>query len=93
MFKLFLPTCACVAFSFAAFGLDVDDLVGRLTVVVPSAIALSALQGYVLASDIPVVAYLAPTAYIVLLSYGVQLLITLESILLKHRYVDYIQLI
>ena len=82
-----LPTFACVAFSFAAFALDVNELLGRLTVVVPAAIALSALQGYVVASDVPAVAYMAPTTYIVVLSYVVQLLITLESSILKFWYV------
>eukprot|EP00250_Pteridium_aquilinum_P020216 c24751_g2_i1 orf=230-1891(-) len=81
--KLVLPTVACVAFTFSAVGLQPADLMGRLTVVVPSAIALTALQGFVVASDIPAVAYIAPTTYIVLISYLIQLLIAFESVIMS----------
>lgn len=79
--KLILPILACVAFTFSAFGLQPDELIGRLTVVVPSAIALAALQGLVVSSDVSPVAYITPTTYIILFSYLAQLLIAFESIL------------
>lgn len=81
--KLIFPTIACVAFSFSAFGLHPKELVGRLTVVVPSAIALTALQSLVVSSDLPPVAYIAPSTYIILFSYLAQLVISFESVLVK----------
>ena len=53
-----------MGFSFATFALDVDDLLGCLAMVVPAAIALSALQGYVVASDVPAVEYMAYCCFI-----------------------------
>ena len=42
--KLIIPVIACVAFAFTAFAIAYTELAARLTVVVPAAIALTALQ-------------------------------------------------
>ena len=70
---------ACVLFAFRAYGIEVEKCRDRLAVVVPAAIALTALQITVVATDVPIVTYIAPTTGIILLAYIVQLLIALES--------------
>jgi len=70
---------ACVLFAFTAYGIEVEKCGDRLAVIVPAAIALTALQITVVATDVPTVQYLAPTTAIILLAYIVQLLIALES--------------
>ena len=42
--KLFIPVIACVAFALTAFAIPFTELAARLTVIVPAAIALTAIQ-------------------------------------------------
>lgn len=78
--KLFVSVVACVLFAFTAFAIPVKDLTGRLTVIVPAVIALTALQVLVVATDVPVISILVPTSYLMLCAYTFQLLMALASV-------------
>ena len=52
--KLVVPMAVCVYIAFTAFALQVEDLGARLAVVVPAAVALTALQILVVATDVQV---------------------------------------
>lgn len=77
--KLVIPVIACVLLAFTAYGLEVEQLGARLAVVVPAAVALTALQLLVVATDVPTITYICPTTVIILLAYVFQLLIAGES--------------
>ena len=66
-------------FAFTAYGIEIEKCGDRLAVVVPAAIALTALQITVVATDVPIVSYLAPTTANIVFAYIVQLLIALKS--------------
>ena len=54
----------------------------RLAVIVPVAVALTALQIVVVATDVPSVAYVVPTTDIILCAYLCQLVIAVESMVI-----------
>lgn len=54
MVKLVVPMAVCVYIAFTAFALQVEDLGARLAIVVPAAVALTALQILVVATDVQV---------------------------------------
>ncbi|KAI5054873.1 hypothetical protein GOP47_0030018 [Adiantum capillus-veneris] len=83
--KLVLPTLACVALSFTAFGLHPKELFGRLSLVAPSIIALTALQASV---ETPAVyTDVAPYSFLFLVSLYVQLFIATESLFMNRMWV------
>ena len=79
--KLVMPTIVCVMFAFTSYAIQVEKVDARLMVVVPAAIALTALQVTIVATDVPIVSYIVPTTWLMLASYLMQLLIAIESIL------------
>lgn len=79
--KLVMPMIVCVMFAFTAYAIQVEKVDARLMVVVPAAIALTALQVTVVATDVPIVSYIVPTTWLMLASYFMQLFIAIESIL------------
>ena len=76
-----MPMIVCVLFAFIAYAIQMEKVDAHSMVVVPTAIALTALQVTVVATDVPVVFYIVPTTWLMLASYFIQLLIAVESIL------------
>ena len=57
--KLVVPMAVCVYIAFTAFALEVEELGPRLSVVGPAAVALTALQILVVATDVQVCSHSA----------------------------------
>jgi hypothetical protein len=73
---------ACVAFAFTSLGVRLEELGARLAIIVPAAVALTALQIVVVGTDVPPVSYMVPTTNMMLCAYVAQLAIAVEAVLL-----------
>lgn len=66
--KLLVSVVACVLFAITAFGVKLQEMGARLqvAVIVPAAVALTALQIIVVAPEVPSIAYVVPITGIML---------------------------